>query len=121
MDRYDTFQGRPPLYVRREWQKAVKSILEFDSWPQYFAISGIPLPTKSFLLSTLEQSVKNSLKKGYHTRDTIFQNVMKSGVSHILLKGETYSAAPNLKEIQMIETWRYDGAVIYLDASCLVL
>ena len=119
-DRYDTFQGRPPLYVRRKWQELVNEILEFDSWPQYFSISKIPLPSKSFLLSTLEQAVKNSLKKGYHSKDTIFQNVMKSGVSRILLKGETYSAAPNLKRIQMIESWRYDGPTIFLDASCLV-
>jgi stress response protein SCP2 len=68
----------------------------------------------------LEQAVKNSLKKGYHSRDTVFQNVMKSGVSKILLKGETYSAAPNLSRIQMIESWRYDGDTIFLDASCLV-
>jgi stress response protein SCP2 len=119
-DRYDTFQGRPPLYLRREWQQSVNAILGFDSWPQFFSISGIPLPSKSFLLSTLEQAVKNSLKKGYHSRDTVFQNVMKSGVSKILLKGETYSAAPNLKRIQLVESWRYDGGVVFLDASCLV-
>jgi stress response protein SCP2 len=50
----------------------------------------------------------------------VFQNVMKSGVSRILLKGETYSAAPNLKQIQMVESWRYDGPTIFLDASCLL-
>jgi hypothetical protein len=119
VDRYDTFQGRPPLYLRREWQKKVVEILNFDSWPQFFSISGIPLPSKSFLLSTLEQAVKNSLKKGYHSQNTVFQNVMKSGVSRILLKGETYSAAPNLKRIRLVESWRFDGEPIYLDASCL--
>jgi stress response protein SCP2 len=45
---------------------------------------------------------------------------MKSGVSKILLKGETYSAAPNLKHIQMLERWRFDGDTIFLDASCLI-
>jgi stress response protein SCP2 len=60
------------------------------------------------------------LKKGYHSRNTVFQNIMKSGVSRILLKGETYSAAPNLKHIRMVESWRYDGNTTYLDASCLV-
>jgi stress response protein SCP2 len=119
-DRYDTFEGRPPLYLRREWQRSVNAILEFETWPQYFSISGMPLPSKPFLLSTLEQAVKNSLKKGYHSRNTVFQNVMKSGVSRILLKGETYSAAPNLKQIRMVESWRYDGETIFLDASCLV-
>jgi len=72
-DRYETFQGRPPSYLRREWQNCVKSILEFNSWPQFFSISGVSLPSKQFLLSTLEEAVKNSLKKGYHSRDTVFQ------------------------------------------------
>jgi stress response protein SCP2 len=118
-DRYDTFQGRPPLCLRREWQKRVGEILNFDSWPQFFSISGIPLPSKSFLLSTLEQAVGNSLRKGYHSKTTVFRNVMRSGVSRILLKGETYSAAPNLKKIRLVESWRFDGEPIYLDASCL--
>jgi len=120
IDRYDTFQGRPPLYIRRKWQNAVESILNLESWPQFFAISGIPLPSKPQLLSVLESAVKNSLKKGYHSRDTVFQNVMRSGVSRILLKGETYSAAPNLRRIRMIEKWRFDGHTIFLDASCLI-
>ena len=120
IDRYDTFQGRPPLYIRREWQKAVKEILEFNSWPDFFRISEIPLPTKGQLLATLEASVTNSLKKGYHTEKTIFQDVMKSGVSQILLKGETYSTSPSLKKVKMLEKWRFDGSVRFLDASCLI-
>lgn len=120
IERYDTFQGRPPLYLRRNWQGLVKEILQFNSWPQFFAISGIPLPSKGQLLGTLETSVANSLKKGYHSKDTVFEKVMKSGVSQILLKGETYSAPPNISNVQMMEKWRFDGHVVYLDASCLV-
>mmetsp|Transcript_819 Transcript_819/g.1380 ORF Transcript_819/g.1380 Transcript_819/m.1380 type:complete len:963 (-) Transcript_819:80-2968(-) len=120
IDRYDTFQGRPPLYIRRQWQRSVESILTLESWPQFFEMSGIPLPSKSQLLLALETAVGNSLNKGYHSRDTIFQNVMRSGVSRILLKGESYSAAPNLRNVQMLEKWKFDGPVIYLDASCLI-
>lgn len=120
IDRYDTFQGRPPLSLRREWQHAVKEILEFQTWPQFFQISEIPLPTKPQLLSALEAAVMNSLNKGYHSKETKFENVMKSGVSQILLKGETYSAPPNISKIQMLEKWRFDGNVVFLDASCLV-
>lgn len=120
VERYDTFQGRPPLYLRRQWQKEVKEILQFNTWPQFFSISGIPLPSKGQLLGTLEASVTNSLKKGYHSKDTVFQNVMKSGVSQILLKGETYSTAPNISNVRMMEKWRFDGHMVYLDASCLV-
>jgi len=119
-DRYDTFQGRPPLYLRRLFHKTVKDILALDSWPEFFRLSQIPLPSKGFLLTVLENAVQNSIKKGYHSEDTVFKDVMKSGVSKILLKGETYSAAPNLKTIQLLEKWRFDGPIIYLDASCLI-
>ena len=119
-DRYDTFQGRPPKYIRRQFQHAVQRILNLNSWPEFFALAGVPLPSKAQLLHTLEAAVGNSLKKGYHSHNTVFQNVMKSGVSKILLKGETYSAAPNIKRIQMLERWRFDGEVVFLDASCLI-
>jgi stress response protein SCP2 len=117
---YDTFQGRPPLYLRKEFHKAVKAILSFETWPEFFNIAGITLPSKEKLLSVLEKSVGNSLRKGYHSHTTNFSAVMRSGVSKILLKGETYTAAPNLKHVQLIEKWKYDGEVIFLDASCLV-
>jgi stress response protein SCP2 len=125
IDRYDTFHVRPTLCLRREWQQVVQQILQFNTWPQFFEISRIPLPTKSQLLFTLETAVNNSLAKGYHSHDTKFENVMKSGVSQILLKGETYSAPPNISKIQMLEKWRFDagtgaGHVVFLDASCLV-
>jgi stress response protein SCP2 len=119
-DRYDTFQGRPPMYLRREFQKQLKNILSFKSWPEFFELSQIPLPSKTQLLSILEKAVFNSIAKGYHSKDTVFQDVMKSGVSRILLKGETYTAAPNLNHIQLHEKWRFDGSVVYLDASCLI-
>jgi stress response protein SCP2 len=120
MDRYDTFQGRPPRHVRCEFHNAIKEVLGFETWPQFFQIAGVRLPSKDQLLAVLEKAVGNSLRKGYHSRTTDFSAVMGSGVSKILLKGETYSAAPNLRHVQLMERWRYDGEVIFLDASCLV-
>lgn len=119
-DRYDTFQGRPPLYMRRQFHQAVQRILAFNSWPEYFQIARMPLPSKDMLLSFLEKAVGNSIKKGYHSHDTVFQNVMKSGVSKILLKGESFSADPNLRQLKLLEKWKYDGSTVFLDASCLV-
>jgi stress response protein SCP2 len=119
-DRYDTFQGRPPRHIRKEFHEAIQKILAFDSWPQFFQLAGIPIPGKPQLLSVLEKAVGNSLRKGYHSESTDFSRLMCNGVSKILLKGESYTAAPNLKRVQMHERWRYDGNVIFLDASCLV-
>lgn len=120
-DRYDTFQGRPPRHVRRQFHHCIKSVLAFETWPDFFANAGVPLPGKASLLSALEKAVGNSIRKGYHSHSTNFSAVMKNGVSKILLKGESYTAAPNVKHIQLLEKWRYDGhEVIFLDASCLV-
>lgn len=119
-DRYDTFKGRPPLYMRRQFHQEVQAILHFDSWPQYFKIGTVPLPSKAWLLQVLERAVDNSIKKGYHSHDTVFANVMKSGVSKILLKGESFSADPNLRKMRLQESWKFDGPTVFLDASCLV-
>jgi hypothetical protein len=120
-DRYDTFLGRPPLYIRQVWQRAVRDILKADTWPEVFRLAHIPLPSKATLLSTLENAVANSLKKGYHSPSTRFSNIHRSGVSTILLKGESYTAAPNLRRVQLCESWRFRQAhTLYLDASCMV-
>ena len=119
-DRYDAFQGRPPKHLRTEFHNSIRNILAFDNWPQFFQLAGIPLPSKPQLLSVLEKAVGNSRRKGYHSDNTDFSRLMSSGVSKILLKGESYTAAPNLKRLQLRERWRYDGDVIFLDASCLV-
>jgi ubiquitin-protein ligase/stress response protein SCP2 len=119
-DKYDIFQGRPPLHLRRAFQNSVNEVLSFDTWPKYFQIAKVPLPSKDQLLNALEEAVGNSLKKGYHDKDTDFSKIHKSGVSRILLKGQSYSADPNISKISLIDTWKYNGEVKYLDASALV-
>ena len=119
--RYDIFLGRPPLQTKRRWHSAVRSILQFSSWPEFFSIGGFPkIPSPQQLVETLESSIKNSLKKGYHSANTKFENVMKSGVSRILLKGNSYTVDPGIKQLKLSERWRFDGETIFLDASCLL-
>jgi stress response protein SCP2 len=84
-----------------------------------FKVLGVPCPSKDVLLKKLEQAVLNSETKGYHTRGMDFSKLQKSGVSKILLKGESYSAPPNMKKVKMHERWRFGNSTEYLDASCL--
>lgn len=119
--RYDLFLGRPALNTRRRWHAAVRAILDFKTWPEFFSIGSFPLiPSPQQLLDALENSVKSSLTKGYHSANTKFENVMKSGVSRILLKGNSYSVDPGIKRLKLCERWSYDGETIFLDASCLI-
>lgn len=119
-DRYDLFSGRPPLALQNELRDRVHKIMSMNTWSDYFQLSCIPEPSSDMLLRILEEAVSNSLKKGYHSETTNFDNVHRSGVSKILLKGESYSAAPNLSTMRVIERWKFDGETIYLDASCLI-
>jgi stress response protein SCP2 len=119
-DRYDLFSGRPPLYIQKEFRNNVQKILEMNSFNVFFNVAHITVPTSKQLLNTLEQAVSNSYKKGYHNDKTKFEKIHNSGVSKILLKGDSYTADPNIKTIQLLERWKFDGGTIFLDASCLV-
>lgn len=49
-----------------------------------------------------------------------FSRIHRSGVSTILLKGERYTAPPNMRRIELMDRWHWAGDTIYLDASCLL-
>lgn len=50
-----------------------------------------------------------------------FSRVQASGVSSILLKGQRYTAPPNMRSIELHDCWRWAGDLVFLDASCLLL
>lgn len=73
------------------------------------------------MTAILRQSWTNSLSLGYHDRWTDFSKVQRSGVSTLLMKGESYSAAPNMRQLKLEERWRWqDDHTKFLDASALV-
>lgn len=120
-DNYDLFFGRPSLKQRNSFQNHVKKILECSSWPQFFQMIGLKPPSPVYLTDWLKDSFRNSRRKGYHSDTTNFSAVHRSGVSKILLKGESYTASPTLKKVLLEEGWGFEGDnVIFLDASCLI-
>ena len=122
--RADVFLGRPPRHVASALRERVAATLACDSWDAWFSLAGgLRRPSPAELLTTLEDAVATSRQRGYHSDTTDFTRVQASGVSSILLKGESYSVAPNLKELAMRERWRFppSGNVSFLDASCLVV
>jgi len=46
--------------------------------------------------------------------------IHRSGVSRILLKGESYTCNTNLKTIYLEDIWYFANYTLFLDASCLV-
>ena len=120
MDSHDVCLGRPPLFMCKQWHQGVQAIRDASTWPKVFSVLGVPLPPKAAFLGILETAVKNSLSKGYHDHNTRFERIHRSGVSHLLLKGESYSCAPNLKRVRLTDRWKLSGPVNFLDASCFI-
>lgn len=117
---YDRYYGRPSHQMRNSFQEQVKKILEVDSWLQFFKMIGMKCPSPSYLTDWLKRSVQDSKRKGYHNDYTNFSAIQKSGISKILLKGESYSAPPTLRHVFLEEIWGYPDGIIFLDASCLI-
>ncbi|RUS23391.1 TerD domain-containing protein [Endogone sp. FLAS-F59071] len=114
----DYFYGKPPRKTVVAFQQRVQQILAVKRWDGVFRALYMPIPTPEYLTNWLIGSVRNSLRKRYHTRNTDFSMIHQSGVSKILLKGESYSAPSNLKKVLMEEVWRWPHHTIFLDASC---
>lgn len=119
---YDALYGMPSLYMKKRIQEFIKKVINVGyDWGFFFTVMGMQTPSKEYLTSWLGQCWRNSLRKGYHTRTTRFENIQNRGVSKILLKGESYSAPVNMRRAKMLETWRWVGVgTKFLDASCLV-
>ena len=116
---YDLFFGRSPRYQREWFAKQVETILSVDSFPRFFAVCRLACPPKAQFAQTLRDAVRASLRKGYHTARTDFSRIQASGVSTILLKGESFTAPPNLRRVHLDESWLRARDGVFLDASCL--
>ncbi|KAJ7523811.1 hypothetical protein O6H91_18G063500 [Diphasiastrum complanatum] len=117
---YDSLYGMPSLSLKRRFQSYVTNVISNHSWPYFFQVVGLQCPTKENLTKWLRQNWLNSLSKGYHTKKTDFSFIQRSGISKVLLKGESYTAPPNMKTVMMLEHWRYKTDIQFLDASCLL-
>jgi len=116
----DDFHGKPTPWLRSSMRQHIAKVMAVESWPHFFALINVPLPSRAYMQRWLCRSVSNSEKKGYHRRGMDFSRVQRSGVSTILRKGESVSASPTMKAIRLEEVWRYSGpGTIFLDASAL--
>eukprot|EP00466_Bigelowiella_natans_P009674 jgi/Bigna1/90953/estExt_fgenesh1_pg.C_830090 len=105
-------------------QAEIAQILKVQSWHEYFERIGAVPPSSGKIADILRQSVRNSLRKGYHTKNTKFHLIQKSGVSKILLKGESVAIRGLRKggfdDLVFTDSWEFEGGVKYLDATCFI-
>eukprot|EP01025_Chloroclados_australasicus_P014109 TRINITY_DN1659_c0_g1_i2.p1 TRINITY_DN1659_c0_g1~~TRINITY_DN1659_c0_g1_i2.p1 ORF type:complete len:1082 (+),score=76.95 TRINITY_DN1659_c0_g1_i2:206-3247(+) len=120
--RQDSLYGRPSRTQIAQFNKAVQMVINVNSFQGFFRLLGLRDVSPATVTRQLRQSWCNSLKKGYHRNDTRFDRIQASGVSKIILKGQTYTAPPNMRKIRMDERWSWNGpATKFLDASCLLV
>jgi stress response protein SCP2 len=119
---YDSLYGMPSAPVKTLFQRRIGELLQVQSWADWFRLVGLEPMTPHAMTAVLRQSWSNSLKLGYHKKGMDFQAVHRSGVSRLLMKGESYSAPANMQRLKLNERWRWAtaGHVQFLDASALV-
>jgi len=103
------------------FRQQVNHILTVDTWQAFFKFVGVRgPPSKADMAIELQNSVRNSAKKGYHTPGMDFSRIHRSGTSKILSKGQEYSASSDLQRVELLDNWEFRGLTKYLDATCLV-
>lgn len=125
---YDRYYGRPSRADVKEFKSDIEQLLASSSekdykkgYPAYFKAIGFRMPSWGGLEHMLEQAVVNSKDRGY-TRDGMrFDKIHRSGVSKILMRGESYSINPSARTINVEDLWTCPGSFDYLDASVILL
>lgn len=72
-------------------------LLQLDGWQSWFQLLGRKVPTAQSMSDLLRMAWRRGEKKGYHSAKTDFSRIHASGVSRILLKGQSYSTPPGTK------------------------
>jgi stress response protein SCP2 len=128
---YDTFYSNPDTDRTSELNKylnyqtfryQIHRIMNVNSWQGFYKFALSPCPSsKAQMCLMLKESVRNSLRKGYHKRNMNFAAIHKSGTSKILAKGEKYSSG-GMRRVRFEDNWsfRENTDTIFLDATCLV-
>jgi hypothetical protein len=97
MDSADAFYGWPAAALGSKFSKAVQRNQRCNGWQDWFGLLGRPAPTAAAMSDVLRGAWQRSLAKGYHKKGMDFSKVQASGVSRILLKGQSYSTPPGTK------------------------
>jgi hypothetical protein len=87
---YDKLLGFPSLEVEVRLARMLQSAKEVSNWRALYAALFLPCPSPVQLCNILADSVKASLRKGYHSKTTDFSRIQSRGVSNILLRGKSY-------------------------------
>ena len=87
---YDRTFGTPARHMVSKMRGLLDQIEAAKTWPEYFDCVCLRRVSPETLQDMWLRSVRSSLAAGYHTTRTDFSRIQKSGVSSILLRGQSY-------------------------------
>ena len=90
--------------------------LQLSSWQEWFVLLGRECPSPQVMSDLLRWAWCSGVAKGYHSKTTNWAAIQKSGVSRILLKGQSYAMPPTAKKGERgwwwcVCVWRGGGAL----------
>ncbi len=119
--RLDGSHGLPTAVDVRRFRSGVLSARGMSSWTEALAALGLKGMDDVGIARQMRAAWARSQSLGYHARDTDFSSIHRSGVSKLLLKGETYSGlGPGADHIEVLDSWRWRNdhqGSRYLDAT----
>ena len=116
----DRFYGNPTATQLQLLRRKTALVLSDKcSYRQFFPILLGQSFGPSQVESLLKEACKMSRRAGYTSSSTNFSRVMKSGVSKILRKGESYTTANDVNDILLTLGWQCPRGTIFLDASLI--
>jgi len=123
MDSADALYGWPTAALGAAFTKTVKRIQELSDWQAWFTMLGREAPSEQQMSDLLRCAWRQGEARGYHRADMDFSRVQRSGVSKILLKGQSYGMPPATKSVslQVHYKWRPEVHVRYLDGAVLLM
>ena len=103
----DVLCGIPGPGPSRRFQASARRLMAMDSWALVLAAVGLKPLSAALLAKMLRGAWRTSLSKGYHTADMDFSRIHASGVSKILLSGESFTTDPGMKTIVIKDHWMW--------------
>ena len=113
--------GQAPRCTVRSLRLRLNRILQdSDSWPKMLReMNMMRIPTASVLTDMLKGSVRNSMRKSYHSSTTDFSSIHRGGSSRILLRGDTMVLPAGGSKIRIVDVWRWEHGAVqkYFDTT----
>ena len=99
--RYDALLGQPSVAQQRRLQAALRAVRGVRTWEGLLAAMGLPAPaSRAHLAHWLRESVRASVRRGYHSRDL---------AAVVMAQGDVFCVGAGVTQAVLEVGWRWAG------------